>query len=290
LTPLPHRVAAPVVLEADSARQVYVSVAGTLREGAEIGSAIRVGNNVAVLDNLELRLEIARLRGQRDEQQLHLENLKRRQTRDGNAAAQIPTAEEALADLEERLTRRLEDEERLAITAPSSGTILPVRRKPRTVAREDLESWSGSPLDSWNRGCYVESGTVLCQIGDPEKLEATVVIDQSDIEFVRPGQAVEIQLDQHPGRVLSGTIREIAEIDLKITPTEFLPAGLLPTRQDEAGVPRPAGTVYQGRVSLVPADLRLLIGEAGQAKVFAGSMSLGRRLSRYLSRTFRFEM
>ncbi len=290
LAPLPHHVAAPVVLEAESAQQVYVSVAGTLREGVEFGSAIRVGNNVAVLENLELKLEIARLRGQRDEQKLRLENLKRRQTRDGNAAAQIPTAEESLADLEERLARRLEDDERLAITAPSSGTVLPVRRKPRTYASENLESWSGSPLDAWNRGCYVESGTALCQIGDPNKLEATLVIDQSDIEFIRPGQAVEIQLDQHSGRVLSGTIREIAEIDLKITPVELLPAGMLPTRQDEAGVLRPAGTVYQGRVVLAPADSPLLIGQAGEAKVFAGSLSLGRRLSRYLSRTFRFEM
>jgi hypothetical protein len=90
--------------------------------------------------------------------------------------------------------------------------------------------------------------------------------------------------------VLSGTIREIAEIDLKITPVELLPAGMLPTRQDEAGVLRPAGTVYQGRIALAPADSPLLIGQAGQAKVFAGSLSLARRLSRYLSRTFRFEM
>src|SRR5206468_2465430 len=146
----------------EGARQIYVSVAGTLREGADVGAAILAGSNVAVLENLDLKLEIARLRGQRDEQKLRLENLKRRQTRDGAAAAQIPTAEEALADLEERLMRRLEDEERLAIAAPASGTVLPVRRKPRASSREDLESWWGSPLDAWNRGCYLESGTALC--------------------------------------------------------------------------------------------------------------------------------
>jgi putative peptide zinc metalloprotease protein len=290
LTPFPHRVAAPVVLEAASGRQVYVAVAGTLREGIEVGSAVRAGDRVAILDNLELKLEIARLRGQRDEQKLRLENLRRRQTRDGAAAAQVPTAEEALADLEERLVRRLEDEERLAVTAPASGTVLPVRRKPHLYASNDLSTWWGSPLDAWNRGCYVESGTALCQIGDPQKLEATVVIDQSDIEFIRPGQAVEIQLDQCPGRVLSGTIREIAEIDLKITPAELLPAGMIPTRQDEAGVLRPAGTVYQGRVSLTAPDSPVLIGQTGEAKVFAGSLTLARRLKRFFSKTFRFEM
>jgi putative peptide zinc metalloprotease protein len=290
LAPLPHRIAAPAVLDAENARKVYASVSGALREGSAIGAAVRAGEKVAVLENLDLKLEIARLRGQRDEQRLKLENLKRRQTRDDTAASQIPTAEEALADLEERLARRLEDEERLTVTAPESGTILPVRRKPRTYARGELDTWWGSPLDPWNRDCHVESGTALCQIGDAARLEATLVIDQSDVEFIRPGQPVEIQLDQAPGRVLSGTIQEIAEIDLKITPAELLPAGTIPTQPDEAGVPRPAGTVYQGRVALVTSDSPLLIGQTGQAKVFAGSLSLGRRLSRYLSRTFRFEM
>jgi hypothetical protein len=110
------------------------------------------------------------------------------------------------------------------------------------------------------------------------------------MEFIRAGQEVQIQLDQHPGRLLAGTIREIAEIDLKITPTELLPAGTLPTRPDESGVYRPVGTVYQARVSLEPADMPLVIGESGRAKVHAAPLSLARRLSRYLSHTFRFEM
>src|SRR5262249_41436329 len=152
---------------------------------------------------------------------------------------------------------------------PESGTILPVRRKPRTYARGELDTWWGSPLDPWNSNCHVESGTALCQIGDAARLEAIVVIDQSDIEFIRPGQPVEIQLDQRSGHFSGETLRELAEIDLKAPPAELLPAGTVPTRPDEAGVPRPAGTVYQGRVALVASDSPLLIGQTGQAKVFA---------------------
>jgi len=100
---------------------------------------------------------------------------------------------------------------------------------------------------------------------------------------------VRVQLDQSPNRVLSGTILEIAEIDLKITPAELVPEGTVPTRQDESGAPRPVSTMYQARVSLTGTDSSILIGQAGRAKVQTAPLSLARRLSRYLSHTFRFE-
>src|SRR5262249_23885120 len=148
----------------------------------------------------------------------------------------------------------------------------------------------GWEVEGERRGGYSKGGTVVGQTGDPEKFEASLVLDQGDVEFVRPGQEVWVQLDQRPGELLSGTIREIAEIDLKITPAELLPAGTLPTRPDEAGVHRPVGTIYQARVALQSTDIPLVIGEAGSAKVYAAPLSLARRISRYLSRTFRFEL
>jgi len=135
----------------------------------------------------------------------------------------------------------------------------------------------------------METGTLLCQIGDPARLEASVVLDQRDVEFVRAGQEVRVQLDQSPDRILSGTIIEIAEIDLKVTPAELLPEGTVATRQDESGVPRPVSTMYQARVSLWGAESSVLIGQAGRAKIDTAPLSLARRLSRYLSHTFRFE-
>jgi hypothetical protein len=48
--------------------------------------------------------------------------------------------------------------------------------------------------------------------------------------------------------------------------------------------------VYQARVALPQADIPLVIGEAGSAKVYTAQLSLARRISRYFSRTFRFEL
>ena len=88
----PH---APAVIDAGAARHVYVTVPGTVVAAAATGATIREDEPVAVLENRELRLEIARLTGQRNEQKLRLDNLKRRQT--GDAAAGAPRAAVAVA-------------------------------------------------------------------------------------------------------------------------------------------------------------------------------------------------
>jgi hypothetical protein len=47
--------------------------------------------------------------------------------------------------------------------------------------------------------------------------------------------------------------------------------------------------MYQARVSLSGAESSVLIGQAGRAKIHTAPLSIARRLSRYLSHTFRFE-
>ena len=59
-----------------------------------------------------------------------------------------------------------------------------------------MPTWSGSPLEPENIGATLMTGTKFCQIGDPRSLEARLVIDQGDVEFVAPGQRVEIMLTQ----------------------------------------------------------------------------------------------
>ena len=68
-----------------------------------------------------------------------------------------------------------------------------------------LAAWHGTPLDSQNRGCYLETGTLVCQVGDPSRLEAMLVIDQSAVAFVRAGQQVRLRIDQGPVHIVTGT-------------------------------------------------------------------------------------
>ncbi len=151
-------------------------------------------------------------------------------------------------------------------------------------------SESGTPLDEENLGSYLETGTLYCLIGDPNRLEGVAIIDQTDIEFVGTDQRVRILLDQMPGTPLWGTIAEISEIDLEVAPRALVAHEDLPTVTDAAGVTRPASTTYQARVVLDDHAQTLVIGASGRAKIHVAPQSLGQRLYRFLSGTFRFEL
>jgi len=291
LIPLPHRVAAPVVLEPGDVHRVYVSVPGTLTAAVAPGSVLRQGQELGRLANLDVGLQVERLAGRRDQQRLHLKNLELRRAGDPSVGSQIPAATEALADVEQRLRELQRDQRRLILTAPVDGTVFPPPAlPPRPYSPGQLQPWRGNPLDARNLGCYLKTGTLFCMVGDPSRLEAVLVIHQSDLSFVRTGQRVRITLDESPGKVLEGAITEVARTDLKVVPRELATGEDLPVYAGEDGLPRPLETSYQARVSLDDHNRHLLTGSRGRAKILVDAQPLGRRLYRFLRRTFSFAL
>ena len=287
--PLPYRVTAPLALEPRDAERIYVTAPGRLVSAVVAGEHVDAGQILATLENLDLTLELAQLTGQRDAQRLHLATLQSRQGADPAAAAEIPTAKEALADTEDRLARRNEDLARLTLKARHAGTVLPPPRVPDHTAPGQLPTWSDSPLDEHNRGAYLETGTLVCLVGDPRQVEAVAVIDQADVDSVRVGQRVKVQFDESPGETLSGVVTDLAGSDLQVTPRELVARGDLPSRPDANGTLRPLEAVYQARIALDAEPFTLRSGASGRAKIIAEPQSLGRRLLRYLDRTFRLQ-
>lgn len=286
--PLPRRVSAPVVIEPRGAVDVYVTAPGTLQWVIRPGAMVRRGDVLARLADPELDRELLQLALQRDQQALHLKHLLVQQVDDPQLAPRIPGAKERLADLAARLEARRQDRQRLTIRAPQAGTVL---SPPYQAAKSEagrLPTWSGSPLDERNRGCYLEPQTILCRLGDPRQVQALATIDEADIEHVRVGQRVQLVLAQWPGQRLSGKVEDIAEANVAAAPPELVAAGDLATREGTAGDVRPASTSYHARIVLdsPPVDARL--GGLGRARIQTEPVSLGRRLQRYLSHTFRF--
>src|SRR4030042_4504585 len=84
--------------------------------------------------------------------------------------------------------------------------------------------WSRTPLEPENRGCYLPKDVEFCQVGDPKQLEAILVIDQADVEFVREmfneGKCpkVEIKLDELPHDTLLSQVTEISADELRASP------------------------------------------------------------------------
>ena len=287
LVPLPYHVTAPAWLELKDGHRVYVSVPGRLINSVAAGDAVRRGETLAELENLDVRRQVEELVGQRNRQRVHLRNLELRLVEDAAVGPQIPAAKEALADIEQRLLERQRDQRHLILKAPVDGTVLPppsIPSPPYTPGR--LSTWRGNPLQRRNLGCHLTTGTLFCLVGDPARLDAVLVIEQSSLKFVRAGQRVRIQPDQLPGEILEGTIREIAKTSLKVAPRELATGGDVPIRAGQDGLPLPAETSYQARVQLDEHDRPLLIRVRGRAKILADPQPLFRRIYRYLRRTF----
>jgi putative peptide zinc metalloprotease protein len=289
--PIPHYVTAPLVLELRDAESIYVSVPGILDAVyLQPGDRVAADAPIAKLSNLEIDQEIARLSGERDRLQIHLQNLSRRQGRDKDAADAIPATRTALAELDERLRRRRRDAQRLQLVALRAGVVSPPPRISPTLPEEDLPTWSGMPCDDHNLGCYLEVGTLVCLVGDPSAVDALLIVDQNDIEFVRPGQAVEIMLNEYRRQTTVGKVAQIAQIDLEKVPLvlSHKSGGEVSTVSDESGGERPIRIAYQARVPLPDTELSLLPGFSGRAKIDVGREPLGRRIMRLFRQTFLF--
>jgi len=291
LVPVPTWVTAPAVLQYADAQNVYVSVDGTLREALPVGERVEAGQTVATLENLSVRRDIARLAAATKVQENLLSHLEARRGQDPEAAGQIPTARQQLDGLRRQLVQLQQDEEDLILTAPVSGTVLPVpSRSEKHQPASQLSDWHGTPLDPTNRGCFLQRGTPVCLVGNAGQLQAMAMIDQSDVERIRLGQPVRLQLDQSPGRVLHGTVQEVAQLDLEIAPRELAATRQVPVEADSQQQPRLSSTTYQARIVLDDAPAYLLNGSVGRAKIEVTRLTLGEQLARYLAQTFRFRL
>ena len=291
LVPVPHRVRAPMLLQPDDARYVYVAASGTLQESVAAGEAVQADEVVARLADQRIELELAALDSERQQQHLHVRYLESQRGRDAEAAVQLPAARERLAELDEQLRQVRRQQQLLTLRAPVAGTVIaPPRQTGRPASAGRLPTWPGTPLDPENLGCQLQAGTLLCLIGDPSRLQGIALIDQAGIEFVQPGQRVTLLMNQMPGQPLTGTIADVAKIDLQAVPPNLAAASGLATRQNKDGVTQPMSTAYQARIALDQHGRNLAAGDLGRCKIAVCPQPLGQRLLRYLRRTFTWNL
>ena len=282
--PLPYRVPAVAMIEPVDAARVYVTVPGSLQTALPTGKRVQQGEVLATLANPELELEVAQLRSEVAQQKILIDGMQTRRMTD-----QLPAAQAALADLEQQLTNRENDLSKLELIAPVAGVILPPPAIPSSSNKTgQLNDWAGTPLEQRNRSAFLSTGTLLCLVGEPERIEAVLTVSQDDVELVAPGQAVRLLLDEAPGILLTGEVTKLARIDVQILTREHVASQRIPTQTNERGVARPVETLYQAKVKLDDTDRPLLLRSGGNAKITVASHSLAWRGWRFLQRTFRF--
>ncbi len=284
--PLPCRVTAGAIVDDDDAQRVYVTFAGTLINSVHVGQHVDAGQEIARLEEPRLQVTLTQRQGELDQQRLRLEHLERRRVSEPAVAQTIPAIREAIHDLEQQLAQQRRDAERLVLRAPRSGTVLPAPRLADHATKGALSSWTGSPLEECNRGCFLRAGTTFCLVGSPQSQTAMLLINQDDINLVRVGQRVRLLWMELSGDILPGEIVELAALELNSLSHAAIVRLKLPARSLPGGQVRPVGTWYQARVKLDENYAPLLRSSTGTAKILVDRQSLGSRLVRWMKQTF----
>ncbi|MEQ8212053.1 MAG: biotin/lipoyl-binding protein [Lacipirellulaceae bacterium] len=300
LVPLPSKVIALFELEPHGAESVYIEAPGTLEWAVEPGTVVKKGDLLAQLTNVDLEMAIKRLEGEKASLETQVKTLKGMRFREGGeqATLELRVVREKLAATEEQLTQRLKDRDRLRITAPIDGTVIPPLRVPEPPGdkEEELATWYGSPLDKKNLGALLTPDgpqNLLCQIGDPKEWDAVLVINQDDIADVRRGQEVRIMFEESVYHVYVTEVEYVAsneELDVAPPRLASTSGGPLPSQPDADGVTRPIEKAYRAQARLSDPQGLLRHGLIGQARIETEPRTVAARLGRYLSRTFNFDL
>ena len=292
LIPLPTQVRAPALLELRDAAPIFVATAGRLVQAVEEGVYVEPGTVLAQLADPELEQQLAQLRTQVAVQANHVANLERAQGRDrvGETAGlggEIPAAKQLLADLQARLDQRQVEHQRLTLTADRAGFVLPARKKIHSAAPNELPGWEGSPLQPENRGCFLDLGTELCQIGTTSHLQATAWVPQQDYATLQLNQPVSLRFAAWPTTRHAGRVIELAEVASEQLPPELMvstPAGGPPSSQpfDAAAQIR-----YRVKIELDSAPNPAVLRMPGVATIQTGSRTLAAQAYSFFCRLFR---
>ncbi|HTQ39941.1 MAG TPA: efflux RND transporter periplasmic adaptor subunit [Pirellulales bacterium] len=292
--PFPYHVFCYLTVEPQNADAVYVDVAGEIETvHVQPGDTVQAGAPLADLKSSELELAIADLTGRRNQLEAQMEALRLEEHENRRAADSIPEVQKSLVAIEEQLKKKQTEVDHLHLVAHRAGIVIPPPSVPlHSPSDGKLPNWHGTPLEKQNIGATLKASTLFCKIGDPGKFEAVLVVDQSDIDQVFPGQHVKIMLDEMKGVTFRSEITEISNEPLKVVPKALSnkTGGSIETKPDETGLLRPASVAYEARAPLEDDELNFLTGLKGQAKIDGPWHSLGWRLWRFLQRTFHFKL
>lgn len=289
LIPLPRQVRAPALVTAAGPQPVFVTSPGRLEFPRDLkpGEPIRSGEILATLTNHELEQDVLKLEGQVVRQQKRIELLESRQVTDPNASSQLPSARAALKDFQERLDNRRADLKRLTLVSPVGGILLPAEQSRLPPGAESLLHREGQPFDRRNRGAWLEVGTPFCLIADPRSRDAVLYVDQSEASLLQPGQPVRLTVRQTAGRVLYGTVTEVAARPVEHVPIPLAAEQLIPT---QTGSLHPARPVHEVRVRLEEESEVLAIDQLARGSITIGREALATCLLRALRQTLTFEL
>jgi putative peptide zinc metalloprotease protein len=287
LIPVPLQISGPFVIAAEDPAPVYAEVPGrVVRYYVRDGDLVREGDPIAELSNLDKQRE--RLQYQ---QQIDMNRAKA----DIFLVSADPTlrniaqTHRLLADeLEPALEKVTEQISRLTLYAPRSGMVQKMPH-PETIGMV-LQPGEGKPL---------------CEVVDPARLKAVMLLDQTDVDLVRevsrPADGSTEPIKPRAWLKVYGKgkhtvvsrLDKVAKRVREDLPPELstLGGGEVPAQPDQqTGTVKPMSAVFEAAIPIDNSDGTLQPGMRGKARIDAGSMSLGAWIVRTFMKTFHFTL
>jgi putative peptide zinc metalloprotease protein len=295
VVPLPFSVKCTFETQPRGAHQVYSSVSG-ITDVAYVkpGQHVEAGQKIMDLYNADLKLQVLDLESKYRTAEETCQVLNDQRFTDPGAVDQLDVAREVRESTKRQWEEKKRELEKLAIVAPATGTIIPPPSRVDKMSKPQgkLPTWQGTPFDERNVGALLTPTDLICQIGDPKQMDAVLIIDQAYIDLVREGQKVRVLLEAYTGKPFETHVEEIASTEVKVVPQGMSTQhqGRLETKPDATGQMRPLNTSYQARAPLSDVAGELEAGMQGQARIYTGWQTIFRRASRYVAKTFHFDL
>lgn len=273
LIPTPLRVQGTLVLTPAESDELYSEVEGRLVELAvRDGDWVQAGAVIAKMVNPEKQGELIERQAEHDS--YWVKALSYSQSPDNEGRAQARQNARMAEELEPALTKLNEQLGKLVLTAPRDGQVI------------------GLPHEE-TIGQWVRPGNAFCQVADPHRMEAHLIIDQSDIDLVRmdPPPVAWVKVYGRSELTLKSQVSQIAKRNREEIPPELsnIAGGEIAAKPDpKTGQIRPQSAVYEVIIPIDNARLEFHPGQRGFAKIDAGHATFGWWLWRLITKTFHF--
>ncbi len=273
MIPTPLRIKGTLVIGPAAPTRVYANTPGRLINLAvRDGDMVKKGDLIAQLSNLDKQRERTSV-----QEELELNRVKAAyfsRSKDLEAR-RLARQYSTLADELEPVVARVNDQiSHLYLVADRDGQVIGVPKRETT-------------------GSWVRPDKPFCEIGDPKKLQAQVIIDQGDVDLLQEGSKAWVKIYGLSERTYRTEIAEIASRNRDEIPAELsnVGGGEIAAEQDKrTGKIKSVSAVFELLLPIDNEDLTLHIGQRGFAKIDGGHSTLAWFIWRTLSKTFHFAL
>ena len=295
--PLPHYIWATFTVRPQSAQMLFLPQDGRLEQVlVHEGDQVQTGDTIAILTNNELAIELEELQGQLARLRSDRTAFEFISSVQVDSARKIAETVAQIHSVERQIEVKQHQLAQLTVRATRDGTLFaPPNIPTRASDDSELPSWSETPLDRQNLGAFLEANTLLGMIGQADQMEVRLIIDQADIQLVRPTQRVIALVNQDRQTFLETQINRVSQDELVEVPRELSQTnhGPIAVKPLPSGAEQPILKSYEAYAVFTPEllaakGIQLVPGMSGHAKIRVGNSTLLNRAWRALVTVIKF--